>query len=168
MNHSTKPKPDVEKRGTPLQPVDLISASDNSPPESSIGAAYWTANWRKPQQRKHQTWDDDAYISLTNGKLVMISEEGKVMGSAPWKGDPLVSGYCTFIGGKEVELDSPVKASQLPTLIGSFDDKLDTGTPLKTQLDPSDTFAPPPSVSKFVAPTAFYGTPIKRNPKGPL
>ncbi|KAG5731081.1 DNA repair and recombination protein RAD54B, partial [Termitomyces sp. T112] len=71
------------KSPTPLQPVDPISMNDNVP-DIKAQDTHWIANWRKPQQKKHRTWDGDAYVSLTGGKLVMISEDGKLMGSVPW------------------------------------------------------------------------------------
>ncbi|KAF5385986.1 hypothetical protein D9615_002412 [Tricholomella constricta] len=167
INHTVPPThgtPDIQTRGILLQPVNLAS-------KIKVEDTYWTANWRKPQQKKHQTWDGDAYISHTDGKLVMMSEEGKLMGSSPWKGDRLISGYRTFIGGKEIELDSQVKASQLPNLITSSRDQVvDVGdTPSESLVDDSsDQFLNTPSVAKCVAPTSFYGTPVKRKPKGPL
>lgn len=96
------------------------------------------------------------------------------MGSAPWKGDTLVAGYRTYIGGREVELDSQVNASQLPGLMGSSlasggDISIDSSGIAEppNQMDCSETRDTPP-VAKFVAPTSFYGTPIKKKPKGPL
>ena len=43
------------------------------------------------------------------------------MGSIAWKGEPLRSGYRCSIGGKEVELDCQVSASDLPTVAGLVD-----------------------------------------------
>ena len=31
---------------------------------------------RKPQQKKHKTWDGDAYVSLRADKITLISEKG--------------------------------------------------------------------------------------------
>jgi len=33
---------------------------------------------RRPQEKKNKTWDGDAYVSLMENKLLMISEEGKM------------------------------------------------------------------------------------------
>jgi len=76
----------------PLHPVELVSTNN---PLSDVIETHWTANWfvlaasihsplniittrRKPQTKKHQTWDGDAYVSQTDGKLVMVSEDGKL------------------------------------------------------------------------------------------
>ncbi|KAG5636356.1 hypothetical protein H0H81_008304 [Sphagnurus paluster] len=171
INYSALPnrEPTTARRDVPLQPIALTIASGNSPVKAKPADSHWTANWRKPQNKKHQTWDGDAYISLADGKLVMMSEEGKLMGSTPWKGDLLVSGYRTFIGGKEVELDNPVQASQLPDVIGSSNDNAHTDeAKLSKATDTFDRALESTSVVKFVAPTSFYGTPVKRKPKGPL
>ncbi|KAJ3518137.1 hypothetical protein NLJ89_g63 [Agrocybe chaxingu] len=118
---------------------------------------HWTANWRKPQDRKNKTWDGDAYVSLVKDRLVMMSEDGKVMGSITWKGQQLCTGFHLMIGGKEVELDVPVSADQLPT---NVEEGSTTGEQPAT---PSD--AKP--AQKFIAPTNFYGVP-KPKAKGPL
>ncbi|GLB37249.1 putative SNF2 family N-terminal domain containing protein [Lyophyllum shimeji] len=165
---------ELRERGMPLQPVALPSVTNSSLLKTKAGETHWTANWRKPQHKKHQTWEGDAYVSQTNGKLVMMSEEGKFMGSITWKGDPLVPGYRAMIGGKEVEFDSQIKASQLPTLIGASIAaecdgivEEDTTSP-PTHLGTSDKLVDTPSVTKFVAPTSFYGATVKRQPPGPL
>lgn len=102
------------------------------------------------------------------------------MGSTAWKGETLYSGFNLFIGGKEIELDSKVEFSQLPKLIGMSRDlvdiEMDAAGSSETQ---SSSYAPPrafqspvsaipPEAAKFVAPTSFYGAPIKSKPKGPL
>jgi len=80
------------------------------------------------------------------------------MGSTIWKGRNLTSGVHTFIGGKEVELDVAVSASQLPTVQGM-------------QLDNSvtDELVEPPSKqpARFLAPINFYSNP-KPKAKEPL
>lgn len=99
------------------------------------------------------------------------------MGSTNWKGDLLFSGYHTHIGGKEVELDNQVKQSQLPALIG-----IPRGSSVNSSIDSKELQSPsvgePPVkvavspiaklASTFVTPTSFYGTPVKKRPKGPL
>ncbi|KDR75393.1 hypothetical protein GALMADRAFT_249441 [Galerina marginata CBS 339.88] len=126
---------------------------------------HWAANWRKPQEKKNKTWDGDAYVSLVKDKLYMISEDGKIMGSAPWKGQSLHSGYKTFIGGKEVELDLAVSASQLPAIKGS-----EINISQDEELPESPATVPLVEANqnqKFVAPTSFYGT-TKPKSKQPL
>ncbi|KAH0589308.1 hypothetical protein H2248_005070 [Termitomyces sp. 'cryptogamus'] len=161
---SSSSKPPT-KSPTPLQPVDPISVNDNVP-EIKAQDTHWIANWRKPQQKKHRTWDGDAYVSLTGGKLVMISEDGKLMGSVPWKGDALYSGYHAMIGGREVELDSQVEASQLPDI-----PKMSDGGDKSPAKDDTPVASPEKfsdQVSRFVAPGSFYSTTVPKKPKGPL
>lgn len=100
------------------------------------------------------------------------------MGSTAWKGETLYSGLNLYIGGKELELDSKVEASKLPTLAGMSHDLMDVEVDSAglNELNPSITsvaFRSPsstvaPEVAKFVAPASFYGTTIKPKPKGPL
>ncbi|KAG6819674.1 hypothetical protein H0H93_009707 [Arthromyces matolae] len=141
--------------------------SDKVTVNSHTEDTHWIARWRKPQQRKHQTWDDDAYVSQTNGKLVMISEEGKFMGSAPWKGDSLSPNYRTTISGLEVELDRQINASQLPDRQKGRDNE----NMAIIEDDPPKSLDSPVlsrNLSRFVAPASFYGTPVPTKPKGPI
>ncbi|KAJ6607761.1 SNF2 family N-terminal domain-containing protein [Mycena sp. CBHHK59/15] len=172
-----------ERKVLPLQPVDLLSTLNNdtkSPknafPTIKVEDSYWTANWRKPgQNKKHKTWDGDAFVSKVGDKLTMITEEGKIMGTTPWKGDPLHSGYRVYIGGKEVELDSEVESGDLPILGGpghNFDNGTAPPAPNPpSAIDASASIGSPAISSKtFVAPTSFYGpqAPSKTKTKGPL
>lgn len=90
------------------------------------------------------------------------------MGSTPWKGQTLCSGFSTSIGGKEVELDVEVPASALPDIIGS--EVFDKGPGIPDE--PPAPVAPPPKpehVQRFYAPTNFYAksAPLPKA-KGPL
>ncbi|KAK7057394.1 SNF2 family N-terminal domain-containing protein [Favolaschia claudopus] len=164
--------PSSVKKIVPLQPVDLLSTTNNKSPKKSTPIkreeSYWTANWRKPgQNRKHKTWDGDAFVSNVGGKLTMITEEGKIMGTTPWKGDTLYGGYQVYIGGKEVQLDCEVALEDLPSLETRPDEKA------AATVDGSDVLSitsPDKGVKAFVAPTSFYGpqAPAKAKPKGPL
>ena len=33
---------------------------------------------RKPQSKKHKTWDGDAYVTVQGGTLMLVSERGKM------------------------------------------------------------------------------------------
>jgi hypothetical protein len=33
---------------------------------------------RKPQHKKHKTWDGDAYVTVQEGTLILASERGKM------------------------------------------------------------------------------------------
>ena len=87
------------------------------------------------------------------------------MGTAPWKGDPLHSGFKSFIGGKEVVLDAPVSSSQLPDTKGTEpripvdgvgDDTITSDELPKTEM-----------TQRFITPANFYGI-VKTKAKGPL
>ncbi|KAF8197967.1 RAD54B protein [Pholiota molesta] len=102
---------------------------------------------RKPQDKKNKTWDGDAYVSLINEKLIMISEDGKIMGTTPWKGN------------KEVELDAPVSISQLPETKGVEQLKL-VPDPMQQPSDMPNT--PEIKQKPFIPPASFYA---KQSPK---
>lgn len=56
----------VSSSPAPGKPVNATSAK----------ATYWYVNWRKPQQKKHKTWDGDAYLMHKGDKLTLVTEKG--------------------------------------------------------------------------------------------
>jgi DNA repair and recombination protein RAD54B len=96
------------------------------------------------------------------------------MGSIAWKGDTLSSGYTLFISGKEVQLDSQVKKSQLPTIDGTLEDSgadsIGESKGLQELMVPqkASSSAPLSSTGMGISPALFYATPMKKKHKGPL
>lgn len=41
-----------------------------------VKSSYWYVNWRKPQHKKHKTWDGDAYLMHKGDKLTLVTEKG--------------------------------------------------------------------------------------------
>jgi DNA repair and recombination protein RAD54B len=91
---------------------------------------------------------------------------------------PLVSGQKLFIGAREVELDSPIAQSELPTLTGTdlsqneaFDpDAIPFATPRdkddeQETNNPSEITAALQPSKSFVPPTSFYGNPPEKKEK---
>nr|GAT57610.1 predicted protein [Mycena chlorophos] len=161
---STSSKPYVPikpTKGIPLKPVNLHSSSSNkprqkTPPRLGTGdVSYWTANWRTPQQK---TWAGDCFVSNTSGKLTMMSEQGKILGTTPWKGDSLYSGYKVYIGGKQVQLDVQVTKEDLP-----IRDEPDSVVKEEaTRPDLSSEPSPAQKAKPFAAPTSFYSAPAPK------
>ncbi|KAI0375644.1 hypothetical protein BV20DRAFT_959644 [Pilatotrama ljubarskyi] len=178
---------ETEKRGVVLEAVNLVS-EDKSLSKSRAHNPYWTANWRKPQQKKHKTWDGDGYIIHEGGKLTLISDTGLVLGTKKWDGLPLYSSYRTFIGNREVELDSEVSRAELPLIVGtSAEPPVDPDfneasssqskssfllearrTSQEVASNSSPSVNSPASAKKFIPPSSFYGAAPKPKPKGPL
>lgn len=113
------------------------------------------------------------------------------MGTKKWDGLPLYSSYRTLIGNREVELDSEISRSELPTVVGPSAEPLidpEYSEPSSTQARPSffldaardrrtshdgaSSSSPsvnsPASAKKFIPPASFYGSAVKPKPKGPL
>lgn len=85
----------AHKRVIDLHPVNLLSI--RAPPsagssKANVPATYWAANWRKPQSKKHKTWDGDAFVSHVGDKLTVISERRKIIGRKEWDGLALHNG----------------------------------------------------------------------------
>ncbi|KAL0956101.1 hypothetical protein HGRIS_002269 [Hohenbuehelia grisea] len=159
-----------ERPQVPLQPVNLYSTTNNTASGHSdtagrSSACHWTANWRKPSQKKNKTWDGDAYISLQGSKLLMVSEDGKIMASTAWKDGPLYAGQSLRLGNKEVELDCEVSFDQLPTISGGShslaSNEEDDQPTVVSAASPIHALA----AKKFVAPASFYAPPPKQKVK---
>lgn len=148
--------------------------SENGPPQNFDGVAsnvrksYWTANWRKQQNKKHKTWDGDAYISHEGDKLTMISEDGKIMGSTAWKGELLCAGYSAYISGKEFQLDCEISRSQLPDMKEiSLPEESTSHVEDPLHFSGQGSTTNPSVAHEFISPASFYAIP-KSKPKGPL
>ncbi|OAX36093.1 hypothetical protein K503DRAFT_721959 [Rhizopogon vinicolor AM-OR11-026] len=188
--YKTPLKP-VDKRAIDLHPVNLLSTRDPAPAGSSkpkVPATYWTANWRKPQNKKHKTWDGDAFVSHVGDKLTLISEKGKIIGRKEWDGLALHNGYSFRAGGKEVELDSQISASRMPSITGVEDEvpgpEDDVPVMLSSPSKPSfllhskstlpgkendlHAVASSGTSKAFIPPASFYGQKPKKEPDGPL
>ena len=109
------------------------------------------------------------------------------MGTKKWDGLPLYGGYRTFIGNREVELDSEISRSELPAIVGTSIEPpvdpefssppasqprtsffLDTHRTSGQGTSSSPSVNSPASAKKFIPPSSFYGTSTKPKPKGPL
>ena len=114
------------------------------------------------------------------------------LGTRKWDGLPLYSSYRAFVGNREVELDSEISPSQLPTIVGTSKElpiDPEYGDPPSSQSRPSflldvvrerrisqenagssspAAVSSPASAKKFISPASFYGTAVKPKPKGPL
>ncbi|KAI0320767.1 P-loop containing nucleoside triphosphate hydrolase protein [Amylostereum chailletii] len=194
MNPGTNSRPmAAPRKAVELEPVNILSSSAPRTPSSSIPSSIrkdntescWSVNWRKPQHKKHKTWDGDAYIILRAERLTLLSESGKILGHKSFEGTRLFSGYKSFIAGREIELDSQMSPSQLPAITGSsleveneYDpDLVDISQPSPAQTPSrhrTESVSSPAknsisSTKKFIAPTTFYGNPPpKQKSKGPL
>lgn len=87
--HFTLPKPLIPKvpmrtvlpratNTTPKQTTPLEESRINKASADDEKTRYWTAQWRKPQTKKHKSWDGDGYVSQCGAKVVFMDEDGIV------------------------------------------------------------------------------------------
>ncbi|KAF4567723.1 helicase [Pleurotus pulmonarius] len=136
--------------------AEVSPKATTSKESDAVSESHWVANWRKPKASSNkQTWDGDAYISQRSNLLTMISEDGKIMGTMTWKGSPLYAGLSFHFGGKVVQLDAQVTASQLPMTAETSHNE-NQPPPPEVPAPPQDE--PKAAPSRFVVPSAnFYG-----------
>jgi DNA repair and recombination protein RAD54B len=96
------------------------------------------------------------------------------IGTSAHTGTTLESGMTRIIGGKEIEIDCPIKPSDIPS-VTSWDDEFSEDTPQQPLSNAAESFKTVPasfssSMTKFVAPTSFYASPVlpKKKPNAPL
>ena len=126
-------------------------------------------------------------MSYRNYLACVYTDCRSSLGTKKWDGLPLYSGYATFIGGREVELDSQISELEMPAIVGSsieasvepeFDSPPQTPARpsflVKAREDSADTASSssvnsPAALKKYIPPTSFYGkAPAKPKPRGPL
>ncbi|KAI0344614.1 hypothetical protein BDW22DRAFT_1482814 [Trametopsis cervina] len=166
--------------------------TDTSDTRTQIGSdTFWMVNWRKPQQRKHKTWDGDAYLSQRGELLTLVSEKGLMLGKKRWDGTKIDAGYTITINNKEIEVDSQISRADMPSVTGSsmeYENEVEFSVPSQTQAPTilsSPTVAQPSghrfktpapradldsseSTKKSVSSASFYAAPAKPKAKGPL
>ncbi|OCH90260.1 hypothetical protein OBBRIDRAFT_731106 [Obba rivulosa] len=184
VHSSLASAPDSKGKGIQLEAVDLVSAGKSRVVENKDSNSFWTVNWRKPQHKKHKTWEGDGYLMLRDGMLSFVSDRGVILGRKKWDRIPLHAGYRGFISGKDIELNCEISEAEMPVIMGtSIEPDLDIDiepqpslqTPSSVLLQARrDNNSPisvnsPAIVKNFVAPSSFYGKPPpKPKPKGPL
>ncbi|PWN42131.1 hypothetical protein IE81DRAFT_143270 [Ceraceosorus guamensis] len=92
--------PRVRPNGTP-QPASRFAAQ-----------RYYLCTWRKPQARKHKTWDGDAVLILrseTGTCTLRCAESFKDLATnVRFTGGELSSGDELMVGGREIEIDRQI------------------------------------------------------------
>ncbi|QRW11400.1 DNA repair and recombination protein RAD54 [Ceratobasidium sp. AG-Ba] len=96
----------VDTKGKGADQAGIVNQVKSEP----VSGLYWTANWRKPQARKHKNWEGSGAISLVDGQMKLVNEEGQTIGSRTWKSDPPDFGDVIIIGGHEAEIDAPLSS----------------------------------------------------------
>nr|KIR48900.1 DNA repair and recombination protein RAD54B [Cryptococcus bacillisporus CA1280] len=78
----------------------------------SMPVLYFAVQWRKPQFKKHKTWDGDANIKVEGNRIVMLDEDGNQMATTN-VGDKVIKPEAEFkIGGYEVMVDHALQQDQ--------------------------------------------------------
>ncbi|KAF8684112.1 SNF2 family N-terminal domain [Rhizoctonia solani] len=173
LSNAAKAIPDAKGKGVDRTNTQAKPAA--APPQSVVSAAglYWTANWRRPQARKHKVWEGSGAISLADGQLKLVNEEGHTVGVKAWKGDPPDFGDVIIVGGHEAEIDAPLSsveyaASFRPPTVrvvsveGTGEDAID-GAPA-AEIDLTYDVSPVKSKSpaKNVTTRPFTGQPLSK------
>ncbi|EKM54084.1 uncharacterized protein PHACADRAFT_29344 [Phanerochaete carnosa HHB-10118-sp] len=168
----------------------LAASQTKAAGAGEVKPSYWYVNWRKPQHKKHKTWDGDAYLMHKGDKLTLVAEKGLIVGTKQWDGTPIYVGYEGRMGNKDFEVDHEITRADMPTITGAEDfdgdielvgsqveaapfveakkprNVVDVDTlPVKVPKAPQPVPAPAPK--KSVAAASFYAPVQQARPKGP-
>lgn len=102
----------INSMGNGLIPRDGTIRGSQSSTKENLPETYWMVQWRKPQQKKHKTWDGDAVLIVRGSRCFMKDTDGKDIASAAFTGGELHSGDELRVGGKEIEIDCEIPAQQ--------------------------------------------------------
>ncbi|TKY89822.1 hypothetical protein EX895_001119 [Sporisorium graminicola] len=130
--------------------VSAPPGTENAAPgPSSRNGPFYLCTWRKPQQKKHKTWDGDAILVVKDAGercSLICSETGKeLVSSARFSFSRLSSGDELALGGKEIEIDREIDHAEYRDMIAFTRGEL---SPVKKGPAPTAIRTPKP----FVAP----------------
>ncbi len=134
-----------------------------APDTSAAGSSrrsgpFYLCTWRKPQAKKHKTWDGDAILIVKDAGercALICSETGKeLVGSARFAHGQLASGDELALGGKEIEVDRQIDEPEYRRLVAFTRGEL---SPVKK--------GPPPTAVRTHKP---FVAPIKRSAIKPV
>ncbi|CDU25206.1 related to RAD54-DNA-dependent ATPase of the Snf2p family [Sporisorium scitamineum] len=162
--------------------TSVTSAADGienaAPGSSSRNGPFYLCTWRRPQQKKHKTWDGDAILVVKDrGERcsLICSETGKeLVTSARFAFNQLSSGDELALGGKEIEIDREIDQAEYRQMIAFTRGELSPvkkGPPPATIRTPKPFVAPmkrsaikPVDINQFAPARAetFYGKPAPK------
>lgn len=124
------------------------SSSNAASPSSNSFGPFYLCTWRKPQQKKHKTWDGDAILVVKDAGercTLICSQTGKqLVASARFAFNRLSFGDELALGGKEIEIDREIDLLEYRKLIAFTRGEL---SPLRN--------APPPTATRTLKPFAI-------------
>ncbi|SPO28747.1 related to RAD54 - DNA-dependent ATPase of the Snf2p family [Ustilago trichophora] len=145
---------------------------------STHNGPFYLCTWRKPQAKKHKTWDGDAILVVKHGGercTLICSQTGKeLVGSARFAFNRLTSGDELALGGKQIQIDTQIDQTEYRKLIAFTRGEL---SPVKKRPPPTAIRTPNPFVAPVMRPAikpvdinhiaparaeTFYGKPSPR------
>ncbi|KZO94503.1 hypothetical protein CALVIDRAFT_556302 [Calocera viscosa TUFC12733] len=81
---------------------------------SSKDETYWNVQWRKPQTKKHKTWDGDGVLIVAGTKMTLKDLDDKIIstGTISSRTGAIELGASFAVGGKDLEIDSAISKEE--------------------------------------------------------
>ncbi|KLT45271.1 hypothetical protein CC85DRAFT_325788 [Cutaneotrichosporon oleaginosum] len=134
-------------------------------PKAAGDAHYYMVQWRRPQNKKPETWDGDAFIKVEGSRVTMISEEGKHMATTSLIGGLPGPGSEMRIGQMDCEVDRAVSFDEFSRATCCLNNP--ANAPLNSPVYPSSRpggtpklFKPPVATGRSTSTLISRATPL--------
>ncbi|KIO21365.1 hypothetical protein M407DRAFT_218326 [Tulasnella calospora MUT 4182] len=99
--------------GSGLSHRNSVQQTPDPPPASTGPSQYWVVQWRKPQTKKHKTWDGDAVLHVQGGAAVLYNaDDSSTLARAKISISVLNEEDEFGLGGKEIMLDRRISEEE--------------------------------------------------------
>ncbi|MBW0466235.1 hypothetical protein O181_005950 [Austropuccinia psidii MF-1] len=143
-----------------------MSSASTSSQQNEPAEIYFTCLWRKPQARKHKTWEGDGVLCIKGSSCtIRSSETGLQIASGSWPHEQNCEpGKILMVSGKEVELDEPISPKDLAKYIQVQHHEADLPLQTRTSL-PQRSNSTQNINLKFKCPLKVASSSTFRNPE---
>ncbi|KAF8317932.1 hypothetical protein DL93DRAFT_2186416 [Clavulina sp. PMI_390] len=110
--HAKRKSPDYdESEALPRKRPHLDNTRDSLPSSASSSKGptrYWMVQWRKPQNKKHKTWDGDGVLVVNDGSVELLNLDRQRIVFARNGATSIREGEVLNLGGKEICVDHSI------------------------------------------------------------
>lgn len=80
--------------------------------QEKLPSSFWMVQWRKPQSKKHKTWDGDGVLVVRGSTCTLFDMNETRIGGANFTAGKIKPGDELRVGGKDIEIDHEISAAK--------------------------------------------------------